>query len=221
MTLTCISSPTLFASSTPITILKSSLIERASIFQEIPIIYISLLLLLLFSLSLGVYCFSKLNQQASLPKPQIDDIALNLSTHNVEKALELCQKLPLFTARLLTCGIAVGKYPSEILEKALQAENRRISPNFWEKANLLNRFATLSCLIGILGSILCFFYYNKGLAFPLESLLPKLTPAIAGLCIGLFSKLFYTTLKYRESKIISYIQNLALKLAAAVPKEQT
>lgn len=219
ITLPCSANSTLFAISTPI-IVKNSLTQSISYFQEIPVIFFSLIILLLLSLGLGIYCLAKFSQQASLPKLSLNDITLHLSSHNVEEALKKCQTLPLFTAKLFTCGIAALQQHPSMLKKVLQAENRRISHNFWKKADLLNRFATIGCLIGILGSILCFFYHNNSLISAAESILTKLAPAIIGIFIGLFSKLFYTILKYRESKIINYIQHLALKVGTAVHNEQ-
>jgi biopolymer transport protein ExbB len=197
--------------------------DIVKVFQSCPIIYSSLLLLSVISLSIWLYSMITLRISSMMPKEFVNKLNELLSTGKYEAALAMCKDKPNYTSSIIGAGIAARKHGSQVMIEAMNSEGKRSGLALWQRISLLNEVAVIAPMLGLLGTVVGLFfafYDSTRNAETITSIFDGLGIAVGttvvGLIVSILAMLFYTTLKFRVVNLLNTIENETLTLATQV-----
>jgi biopolymer transport protein ExbB/TolQ len=199
----------------PRQILTSSL-NFKEIFLASPVIYTILILMSISSVVIWLYSLFTFRTKDIMPKQSIEDIRSHLIAKNYDDAAFYCQKKNTILTRMIASGINSRHYGTQLMFDSMKSEGKRATISIWQKLSILNDVVLIAPMLGLLGTVIGMFYgfYNinrsmDSIASLFDGLGIAVGTTVAGLIVAILAMIFYTTLKYRLTKILSLVENEA------------
>ena len=117
---------------------------------------------------------------------------------------------------MIASGINSRHYGTQLMFDSMKSEGKRATISIWQKLSILNDVVLIAPMLGLLGTVIGMFYgfYNinrsmDSIASLFDGLGIAVGTTVAGLIVAILAMIFYTTLKYRLTKILSLVENEA------------
>lgn len=218
----------LYGSETTIDLVSQSFstINLRQVFLASPLIYTTLAFLSISSVTIWLYSLFTFRFKKVSSKDFDQSIRSYLSDQNYEEALSFCRQKKNLLSGMVAAGIYSRKHGASVMIDAMKNEGKRGSASFWQKLSLLNDIVIIAPMFGLLGTVIGMFYafydVNRSVE-SINSLFDGLGIAVGttvvGLIVAIVAMVFYTTLKYRLIKTLSYVENEAMNISQLIETE--
>jgi biopolymer transport protein ExbB len=196
-----------------------STLDLGKVFQGSPAIYTTLIILSVLSFIIWLYSLLTLRASDMVPEEFLRQVREEIMDQRFEAALATCREDNNYSASIIACGLAARKHGPQLVMDAMQAEGRRTAAALWQRISLLNDVVVIAPMLGLLGTVLGMFfafYDTNRTAETITSIFDGLGIAVgttvAGLIVAIISMIFYTTLKFRVTRLISAVENEVLSI---------
>lgn len=198
---------------------RGSSIDYKKVFYGSPLIYIILFLISLAAVAIWFYISMHLKKAKWITDDFDQKIHSLLAQKNSKEAMLLCKRDPSLYASVVHVLLQSGVSDAAFTQNQIKAEGKRLSVPYFQKMSLLNDFAVISPMIGLLGTVFGLFYAFYGLERSQESITKlfdglgvAVGTTLAGLIVAVLSMIFASTLKYKLIQHLSIIEARAQSL---------
>ncbi len=206
--------------------IKEQRIDIKKVFFSSPLIYSSLGLMSIASMTLWFYTLATFRSKKIISPSLCHELRELLASHQWDQAQTLCLEKPNLLSMIINAGLITRKLGAQVMVDSMKAEGKRVSTPFWQRLSLLNDIAVVAPMLGLLGTVIGMFYAFYDLNRSAESVNAlfdglgiAVGTTVVGLIVAILCMIFSTTLKYRLVKTLSYVENEALALGALIPRD--
>jgi len=204
-----------------------SSIDIRQVFSASPMIYSVLLFLSISSVTIWLFSLFNFRMKRLRSKDFHENMQGLLSKKKFEEALSFCQQKNTLLANMVAAGIHSRKYGAQVMIDTMKNEGKRGSASFWQKLSLLNDIVIIAPMFGLLGTVIGMFYAFYDVSRSIESINSlfdglgiAVGTTVVGLIVAIIAMIFYTTLKYRLVKMLSFVENEAMSLTQLIDAER-
>lgn len=197
----------------------ASNLDLVKVFRGSPTIYSILIVLSILSFIIWLYSLLTLRASDMMPEEFLKQVREDILDHRFEAALANCKQDNNYSSSIIACGLAARKHGPQLVMEAMQAEGRRTAVALWQRISLLNDVVVIAPMLGLLGTVLGMFfafYDTNRTTETITSIFDGLGIAVgttvAGLVVAILAMIFYTTLKFRVTRLLSAVENEVLAL---------
>lgn len=151
-----------------------------------------------------------------------------LHAGDLRGAYQMCQERDEYLAMVLRAGLKMAGHERYVIQEAMESEGERGATALWQKISYLNNIASLSPLLGLLGTVWGMMQafgaialedaQVKGLTLAYSVSLAMITTA-AGLLVAIPALAVYFFLRGRVLKIIAAVEANASEFVELIVKE--
>ena len=151
-----------------------------------------------------------------------------LHAGDLRGAYQMCQERDEYLALVLRAGLKMAGHERYVIQEAMESEGERGATALWQKISYLNNIASLSPLLGLLGTVWGMMQafgaialedaQVKGLTLAYSVSLAMITTA-AGLLVAIPALAVYFFLRGRVLKIIAAVEAHASEFVELIVKE--
>jgi len=201
----------------------TSSLDLKEVFTASPIIYSLLFIMSVSSVVIWLYSLITFRDKDILPKEFLREVRIFLENQNYSDALKLCKNHNTLISSILSSGIQSRRHGAQVMIDTMKSEGKRGSANFWQRLSLLNDIVIIAPMLGLLGTVIGMFYAFYDVNRSVESITSlfdglgiAVGTTVMGLIVAIIAMVFYTTLKYRLVKSLSFVENEALSLSSLI-----
>lgn len=198
-------------------------LDLFAVFRAAPMIYLALLGLSLFSLTVWIYSILSLKISKLMPPAFLRRVRKKLADKDFEDALNYCQSHSNCTASILASALTSRFHGHQVMIEAMQTEGKRFGVTFWQRLSMINDVAMIAPMLGLLGTVLglfhAFYDVNRSadtLASIFDGLGIAVGTTVAGLIVAISATVFYATLKFRIIQLLNEVENETLALGKLI-----
>ena len=177
---------------------------------------------------LSIYHLMTLTPGREAPKNLVKRSLGMLHAGDLRGAYQMCQERDEYLALVLRAGLKMSGHERFVIQEAMESEGERGATALWQKISYLNNIASLSPLLGLLGTVWGMMQafgaialedaQVKGLTLAYSVSLAMITTA-AGLLVAIPTLAVYFFLRGRVIKIISLVEAQASEFVEMIVKE--
>ena len=192
---------------------SSNGLDLNKVFMGSPLIYSTLILMSIASLSIWLYCLWTWREHDISPKDFKKQIRQLLNQKQFDDALNACSSNDSAIATIIASGLSVRKHGHETRLKMMHSEGQRLGLLFWQKISILNDIATTAPMLGLLGTVVGMFYAFYDTNRSVESITAifdglgiAIGTTVIGLLVAIAAMVFHAMLKLKASHILTTLE---------------
>lgn len=180
------------------------------------------------SLVLSIYYLLTLTPRREAPKTLVKRAHGMLHAGDLRGAYQMSQERDEYLALVLRAGLKMAGHERFVIQEAMESEGERGATALWQKISYLNNIASLTPLLGLLGTVWGMMQAFGAIALQ-DSQVKTLTLAYSvslamittagGLLVAIPSLAVYFVLRGRVIKIISVVEAHASEFVELIVKE--
>lgn len=180
------------------------------------------------SIVLSIFHLTTLTPGREAPRNLVKRTHAMLHEGDVRGAYQMCQERDEYLAMVLRAGLKMAGHERFVIQEAMESEGERGATALWQKISYLNNIASLSPLLGLLGTVWGMMQafgaialedaQVKGLTLAYSVSLAMITTA-AGLLVAIPTLAVYFYLRGRVLKIIAAVEAHASEFVEQIVKE--
>lgn len=177
---------------------------------------------------LSIYYLMTLTPGREAPKMLVKRAHGMLHAGDLRGAYQMCQERDEYLALVLRAGLKMSGHERFVIQEAMESEGERGATALWQKISYLNNIASLSPLLGLLGTVWGMMQAFGAIAFE-DSQVRELTLAYsvslamittaAGLLVAIPTLAVYFFLRGRVLKIVAAVEANASEFVELIVKE--
>jgi len=177
---------------------------------------------------LSIYHLMTLTPGREAPKMLVKRAHGMLHAGDLRGAYQMCQERDEYLALVLRAGLKMSGHERFVIQEAMESEGERGATALWQKISYLNNIASLSPLLGLLGTVWGMMQAFGAIAFE-DSQVRELTLAYsvslamittaAGLLVAIPTLAVYFFLRGRVLKIVAAVEANASEFVELIVKE--
>jgi len=199
---------------------KTSFIDIKEVFLASPVIYSVLFCMSVIALMILLYNSFSFRPQHLMSQKHIENLKEHLYQEKYQEALIYCEKNNNLLSSMIAAGVEARKHGPQYMIDSMKDEGRRVTAEFWQKLSLLNDIAAIAPMLGLSGTVIGMFYafydVNRSIdsiAALFDGLGIAVGTTVVGLIVSILAMIFHTTLKYRMTKSLHFVESEAASLA--------
>ncbi len=179
-------------------------------------VMVVLFLLSVFTVAVITYNFLTLNSDKLCPKPFAEKIIKNLETGKSKSARKMCSSKTNIIAKITDIGLEKQSKGAHLIRESMEGVLRVEIGSLWKNVGYLADIASISPLIGLLGTVLGMIRAFNAIAFQSAVVKPILiaggvsqamVTTAAGLIVAIPAMIFYTYFKGKIQDVSGVIEN--------------
>ncbi|MBI5346548.1 MAG: MotA/TolQ/ExbB proton channel family protein [Chlamydiae bacterium] len=202
-------------------------IDLKEVFLASPTIYSLLLSMSVASLCVWFYSIFTFRQRELIPKHLINNLRMFLAKKEYEKALNYCDSQSNLVSSMIAAGISARHHGPQFMIDTMMAEGKRSTVHFWQRLSFLNDIVIISPMLGLLGTVIGFFYAFYDLNRSIDSVSSlfdglgiAVGTTVMGLIVAIMALIFHTTLKHRVTHLLNLAENEAVLLGHLIETKE-
>ncbi len=105
------------------------------------------------AVALAVYLLITVSPRREAPPTLSKRAYAQIQAGAVQEAYQMCLERDEYLARVLSAGLKVAGHDRYVIQEAMESEGDRGAAALWQRISYLNNIATLSPLLGLLGTV--------------------------------------------------------------------
>ena len=188
-------------------------------------IMIALLALSVTTLAIVIFDFLTFKEVKLVPRPFADEVIQKLERKDRIAVQELCGKNDNIISKMVREGLAKKGRGSLLAKEAMENVARKEIAGLWQNISYLSDIATVSPLMGLLGTVFGMIQAFNAVAFQTGAVKPILLAAgiakamittAGGLCVAIPALIFYSILRGRVQLITNAVENYSADIVKLV-----
>ena len=199
---------------------KNSFIDLKEVFSASPVIYSILFCMSVTALVILFYNSLNFRPKHLMNQKHIDHLKKHLYQEKYQEVLIHCEKNNNLLASMLSAGVEARKHGPQYMIDSMKDEGRRVTAEFWQKLSLLNDIAVIAPMLGLSGTVIGMFYAFYDINRSIDSIAAlfdglgiAVGTTVVGLIVSILAMIFHTTLKYRMTRSLHFVESEAASLA--------
>ncbi len=189
---------------------------------------IVLALLSIAALSLIIYYFITIKHEKLLPKDFFRNALSLVKNGKHKEARDICLAKRNLIADVFSAALSRITEEKVIIKEAIEDEARRAAEALWQKLGYLSDIATISPMVGLLGTILGMIQAFNVIAFQTGAVKPILlaggiskamVTTAAGLIIAVPSMMFHSFFRGKIQNVIAQLEDISADLYYSITED--
>ena len=198
--------------------------------QEGGVILYAILGLAFIAVLLTLYLMMTVTSGREVPKNFLKRAHSQVRGGDLRGAFQMCQKQDCLIARVLAAGLKMAGHDRYVIQEAMESEGERGATALWQRISYLNNIATISPLLGLLGTV--WGMMNAFGAISMDnaqvkslsmasSIATAMVTTAAGLVVAIPAMIIFFYLRGRVIKIVAEVEAQASEFVEMITRSHT
>ncbi len=168
--------------------------------------------------TLATYLLATLTARSEIPPQFVQRAHRQIRDGDLRGAYQMCHQRDELMANVLRAGLKMSGHERYVIQEAMESEGERGATALWQRISYLNNIATISPLLGLLGTVWGMMKAFNAIAFDTaqvkglsmaDSVSTAMITTAAGLTLAIPAMAIYYYLRGRVIKIVAEVEALA------------
>jgi biopolymer transport protein ExbB len=182
-----------------------------------------------FAFALALYLLMTISARREVPPMLVKRAHNQIKGGDLRGAYQMCLQREELLANVLRAGLKMAGHDRYVIQEAMESEGERGATALWQKISYLNNIATISPLLGLLGTVWGMMQAFGNIAFDTAqvkgmsmaySVGTAMVTTAAGLLLAIPAMALYFYLKGRVIKIVASVEAQASEFIELIANAQ-